>query len=374
MRSLLRQSPGMATWIVAVLFGLNVFLIGFTFSGTAFLIKHEAYRHNGVAIVTRVACTVVPQLLLFWLMPDARGLILGFSLGVFAQASVACRRREAAWPPTNIAARHGRHASTLPTISAVRRAKHLPLDVRALCGELFHPRPLWRQRGWLFRLRFPAGRAADGLARRLRCPRSSSRRRPNPSRRAAAIGCRCGSTWSSRADWPRRSSSQPCCWRGGRSTFTSGSHWGPVADVLIILAPMMAARFVFITVSAAPLVTGRTGWLLARQCGLALAMAGVFLLAKCTRRRFRNLSHALQPEQAIIYLLLVAAITRPAHRHYREAGAGPERAQFGGRGVGNQHRSVRPLENEIGPCRNRARASVDGGSKIGERAGPAQAR
>ena len=77
---------GMPAMVTAALFGAAVFLHAFTFSGTAFLIKHEAYRANGRAIVARAALTGLPQLALYWVLPDERGLTIGFCIGILAQA------------------------------------------------------------------------------------------------------------------------------------------------------------------------------------------------------------------------------------------------------------------------------------------------
>jgi O-antigen/teichoic acid export membrane protein len=96
-----------------------------------------------------------------------------------------------------------------------------------------------------------------------------------------------------------------------------GPGWAPVGDVLVLLAPMMAARFVFITISAAPLVTGRTRWLLVANATLALSMAAIFILAKIRSLSFEAYLQLFSIGTAGLYAVLAAAISLTAYRHYR---------------------------------------------------------
>lgn len=307
----------MATWLAALLFGASVFLIGLCFSGTAFLIKHEAYRQNGVAIVSRSALTVVPQLMLFWIMPDARGLILGFCVGVLAQAMViaaSIRRlglRGATRRQLGTLARRYRQypifdvPSTFLSMFALYAANFFILDLYGP-GEVGYF-------AFAFRLAaLPMALLAGSLSEVF-------------FQKAAKAYQSSGGYW--RPLWFNLAVA------GGASgvifgltlllahwavDIYLGPHWGPVATVLILLAPMMAARFIFITVSAAPLVTGRTGWLLAANAALALAMAGIYGLAKWRGLSFEAYLSLSSLSTAALYLSLVAIIAATAYRRYRE--------------------------------------------------------
>jgi lipopolysaccharide exporter len=59
-----------------------------------------------------------------------------------------------------------------------------------------------------------------------------------------------------------------------------GRDWTEVAEVIIALTPMMALRFVYITISSTPLVIGKPQWLLIGNIILAGTMVGSFALAK----------------------------------------------------------------------------------------------
>jgi O-antigen/teichoic acid export membrane protein len=306
---------GMAGWLAAALFGASVLLIGFTFSGTAFLIKHEAYRHNGIAIVSRVAATVAPQLLLFRIMPDARGLILGFCLGVAAHAAVII---------AGIRKLGLRNARRRQLGAVLRRYRQYPIfDVPSTFLSMF---ALYAANFFILNLYGPQEVGYFGFAFRLA---------------ALPMALLAGSLSEVFFQKAAKSfQSDGVYWRplrfnlvvaGGLAAIIFvltlllarwavdiylGSHWAPVATVLVILAPMMAARFVFITISAAPLVTGRTGWLLAANAALAAAMAGIFGFAKWRGLTFEAYLGLSSIGTAIIYLLLVTIIVATAYRRY----------------------------------------------------------
>jgi O-antigen/teichoic acid export membrane protein len=308
---------GMAAWIVALLFGVSVFLIGFSFTGTAFLIKHEAYRHNGIAIITRVACTVAPQLLLFWLLPDARGLIIGFCAGVLAQAAVLAAGVE----------RLGRRRTPQRRMGMMmRRYRQYPLyDVPSTFLSMF---ALYAANFFILHLYGPDDVGHFAFAFRLAAlPMALLAGSLSEVffQKAAKSFQLTGAYWS-----PLRFNLAVAGVLAAVIFVATlllarwavhiylGPQWGPVADVLIIMAPMMAARFIFITVSAAPLVTGKTGWLLGANAALALSMTAIFLLAKWRGAEFETYLMLSSLSSALIYFVLVAAIGLTAYRHYHE--------------------------------------------------------
>mgnify|MGYP003671054305 FL=1 len=72
--------------IVAVLLGIAIFLTGLCNGASLFILKHEHYKENSLSAVLRTLLTAIPQVGLFYLLPDEIGLIVGFVLGFFAQA------------------------------------------------------------------------------------------------------------------------------------------------------------------------------------------------------------------------------------------------------------------------------------------------
>ena len=310
------EAGALVGWGYSLMFGLSVFLLGFSFSGTAYLIKHEAYRLNGAAIAARALMTVVPQLLFFILLPDARGLVLGFFVGVLAHGAIiahgvrrlgfgrASRRKFGA-----IARRYRQYPlfdvpSTFLSMFSLYAANFFLLDLYGAREVGFF--------AFAFRLAaLPMALLAASLSEVF-------------FQKAAQSFRTTGGYWSTL----RFNLGVAGCLAFLIFIATLllshwvvdiylGPKWGPVADVLIIIAPMMAARFVFVTVSAAPLVIGRTGWLLAANAVLALAMTAAFAVSKWWGFNFETYLAVSSLSVAAIYLALVAAIATTAYRHYR---------------------------------------------------------
>ena len=96
-----------------------------------------------------------------------------------------------------------------------------------------------------------------------------------------------------------------------------GADWDPVATVLILLAPMMAGRFLFVAVSAAPLVSGHTGRLLAANALFAAATVGAYLVADSRALGFNDYLALWSGLLATLYAMMIAAITATTYRFYR---------------------------------------------------------
>ena len=302
--------------LAGLLFGGAVFLTAFMYSGTAFLIKHEAYRRNGIAIVTRAALTAVPQIGLFWLFPDARGLALGFCIGLAAQALVLFagvrklgHRRSRGRRLGGIARRYARYPlmdvpSTFLSAFALYAGNFFLFD---LYGA--------REAGFFslaFRLAaLPMALLAGSLSEVF-------------FQKAAQAYHATGSFWQ-----PLRFNLVVA---GGLAAAVLvatlvlariavdlylGPGWGPVATVLIVLAPMMAGRFLFVAISAAPLVTGRTLWLLSANALLALVPTAIYAFAKWTDIEFVAFLGWMSAAMSLLYAGLVALIVLQAQRTHR---------------------------------------------------------
>jgi O-antigen/teichoic acid export membrane protein len=104
-----------------------------------------------------------------------------------------------------------------------------------------------------------------------------------------------------------------------------GAEWDPVATVLIILAPMMAGRFLLVALASAPLVTGHTGWLLAANLALAAATVGAYVAAKILSLGFTDYLALSSWLSAALYALVIAVIVANTYRRYRRPVSEPQR-------------------------------------------------
>lgn len=72
--------------LFAPILGILVLLIGYCNASAYFLLKHEEYTLNSLSMLFKILFTMVPQILLFYLFPNAMGLILGLFLGYLVQS------------------------------------------------------------------------------------------------------------------------------------------------------------------------------------------------------------------------------------------------------------------------------------------------
>jgi O-antigen/teichoic acid export membrane protein len=307
---------GMPALLSAALFALAVFLIAFNFTGTAFLIKHEAYRANGQAIIARSALTALPQLALFWVLPDERGLTIGFVIGILAQASVLY------WTARRLGRRRSRGRRMGALLS---RYRQYPLyDVPSTFLSVF---TLYAANFFLFDLYGARETGFFAFAFRL------------AGLPMALLAGSLSEVFFQKA--ARAFHSEGAFWKplkfnlavaGGFALLILvltvllarfavriylGADWDPVATVLIILSPMMAARFLFITVSAAPLVTGHTGRLLAANAALAAVTVVAYLVALQWNLGFTDYLALTSVLVSSLYSVIVAGIAIQTHRNYR---------------------------------------------------------
>jgi O-antigen/teichoic acid export membrane protein len=71
---------------LAVMIGIAIFLTGYCNASSMFLLKHEGYNLNSISMVLRTLLTALPQIGLFYLLPNAYGLAGGFVAGFLCQA------------------------------------------------------------------------------------------------------------------------------------------------------------------------------------------------------------------------------------------------------------------------------------------------
>lgn len=313
---LLGPDIGLGRWLAGSLFGGAVFLTALIFSTTAFLIKHEAYRLNGLAIIGRAALTALPQVALFWLLPDARGLTIGFCIGVAAQALVllAGLRR--------LGHRRSR-GRRLPAL-ARRYARYPLFDVPSTFLSMFS---LYAANIFLFDLFGPREAGFYSLAFRL------------AALPMALLAGSLSEVFFQKAAQSYRATGafwQPLRFNlivaGGLAAAVMiatlllariavdiylGPGWDPVATVLILVAPMMAGRFLFHAISAAPLVIGRTAWLLAANALLALVPTAIYGLAKLRGLEFAHFLGLMSGAMSVLYAGLIALIAWQVRRSYR---------------------------------------------------------
>jgi O-antigen/teichoic acid export membrane protein len=292
-----------------ILFSMCVILLAYTYSGSALLLKSEAYGQNSASIIARALLTAVPQILLFFVFPTATGLVAGFVCGLIAQALVMHRAIQ----------RQGMRRATLRQMQAVlSRYRQYPLfdvlstflSMLVLHGLSFFLLELYGADevgyfGFAFRIAAVPMALIAGSLSSVFFQRAAKAHRETGSFTSLlnfnlALGSLiAGLIWIAKliaSSWV--------------IDLYLGSAWAAVADVLILLAPMMALRFVFITVSATPLILGQTLWLLGGRVALAAGMIGTYVAAEFLQANFLQYLQLTSIVIAVIYTLLIAGIWR----------------------------------------------------------------
>ena len=95
---------GIIDMTLAVMIGISIFLTGYCNASSIFLLKHEEYNLNSISIVLRTLLTALPQIGLFFLLPNAYGLAGGFCFGFLCQAIFLALsiRRTVAWRASSV--------------------------------------------------------------------------------------------------------------------------------------------------------------------------------------------------------------------------------------------------------------------------------
>ena len=305
------QIGGFTPTLAGLFFAACVMLLAYSYSGSALLLKNEAYAENSASIIVRALLTAIPQVVLFFVFADATGLIAGFGAGLVAQALVI----------RGAIHRLGTRRTTLRQMKAVlTRYRQYPLfdvpgtflSMLVLHGLSFFLFELYGAEaagyfGFAFRIAgVPMALLAGSLSsvffqRAAKAHREIGSFLPLLNFNLGLGTALAGTIWIAKLVLSK--------WAIG---VYLGSEWGSVADVLILLAPMMACRFVFITVSATPLVLGQTRWLLGARIALGAGCIGTFAAADMLDATFPQYLELTSIVVAGIYVVLIAGIWRRA--------------------------------------------------------------
>lgn len=264
---------------LALLVAAAVLLSGYTLAALALLVRQERYKLYSKSLLVRSATTAVAQIGLWLVLPQALGLILGFCAGFAVQAvilSVALRgivwRRSTRAHRKAIARRYRRQMatdvpSTLLTGVTINVMTLLLLDLYSRAEVGFY--------SLAFRVAvLPLALISGSLSEVFFQKAAASYRRTGGFWNEVRLNILSTTAVSLLIFIPMALLARPLF------GFAFGEPWVPAADLLVLLAPMLAIRFVSSSIQTAPLVVGRASWLLAQNIGLLAAIGAAFLLAK----------------------------------------------------------------------------------------------
>jgi lipopolysaccharide exporter len=104
-------------------------------------------------------------------------------------------------------------------------------------------------------------------------------------------------------------------------SFYLGSKWLPAAEMLICLTPMLALRFISVTIAVVPLIVGRPQVLLINNLALLLAIVASFVSAKFHSLSLLNYLLLNSLSNSVIYIGFIWYIVSETRTKYRTTSA-----------------------------------------------------
>ncbi len=304
--------------VLAPMLFLAVLLTGVTNATTMFLMRHDNFRFASVGVVLRTATTVLFQLGFAWFWPSPLGLIVGFCLGLAAQALLGLRvssQSQGLGRPHKGQMRammrrfKGQVSVDLPgTLLAALSLNLLPFFLQFLYGVRAVGYYAVGQRIAMLPLQL----FNDSLAQVF-------------FQRAARAQEERGEFWQEYRFTLLASGAISLAMLIGMLFLARpvlaiylGPGWDMAATILIIMAPMLAIRSVTMSLATTVFVLKRPAWLLYHNIGGVLAIAAAFAFAWLTEASLEDFLMLLAVLQAVELLLFFAAITMAARRQYRD--------------------------------------------------------
>jgi lipopolysaccharide exporter len=304
--------------ILAPMLFLAVLLTGVTNATTMFLIRHESFRFASTGVVLRTATTVILQLAFALTWQSPAGLIVGFCLGLAAQAimGVIISRRS-----FGIGRPKAQHMRAM--FRRFRPQVSVDLPGSLLAALSFNLIPFFLQ--FLYGIRavgyFSVGQRIAVLPLQLF---NDSLSQVFFQRAARAYEDR-GEFWQEYRFTLIASGLISLAMLIGMLFLARpvlaiylGPGWDTAATILIIMAPMLAIRSVTMSLATTVFVLRKPAWLLYHNMGGVLAIGLAFAFAWSMKASLTGFLTLLALLQGIELLVFFAVITFAARRQYFE--------------------------------------------------------
>ena len=269
---------GVIDLALAAMIGAAIFLTGYCNASSMFLLKHEGYDQHSISMVLRTLLTALPQIGLFFLLPNAYGLAGGFVAGFLCQAIFLALaiRRTVAW-----------RASSLRKLGyVIRRYRRYPLyDIPStlLSSLSLHALNFFllvlystEVAGFYaiaFRLAaLPVTIFSNTLAQVYFQKASRAFQDTGTFRAEMKFNLQVTSVLVILIFVPAAFLAKPVI------GFYLGKDWIMSAQVLIWILPMISLRFISNSIATTGLLIGRPQWLLYNNIAVAMAVLAGFLI------------------------------------------------------------------------------------------------
>lgn len=298
--------------VMAPLLGLCVFLTGFTAAAQLYLMRHDRYRLSSISLVVRTGSAVLAQALLALVARDTLSLVIGYAAGFLAQGLMlaAALLRVGAGRPhrkrMRALFRRYRRQVSIDIPSTFIAALGLNLMTFFLLG-LFNQRTLGFYSLANRIAIVPLQLFNDALGQVF-------------FQKAARSQEHTGGFWSEMKFNVLTSSAISVAvlvgiWLMATPFITLylGRQWAPSAQMLLILAPMLAMRSLCMSVATAVFVLKRPQWLLYHNLANAAVQGAAFAIGWVSGlgvNAFLGLAATLLFGEYLVFALLLIAAAK----------------------------------------------------------------
>lgn len=309
--------------VMAPLLGLCVFLTGFTAAAQLYLMRHDRYRLASVSLVVRTGGAVVAQALLALVARDALSLVIGYAAGFAAQGLMlaAALRQVGTGRPHAVRMRalfrRYRRQVSIDIPSTFIAALGLNLMTFFLLS-LFDQRTLGFYALANRIAIVPLQLFNDALGQVF-------------FQKAARSQERTGGFWSEMKFNVLTSGAISVAVLVGIwllatpfITLYLGRQWAPSAQMLLILAPMLAMRSLAMSVATAVFVLKRPQWLLYHNLANAVVQGAAFAIGWASGlgdAQFLGLASALLLAEYLVFAIALIVLARRGAQFSGTSGA-----------------------------------------------------
>lgn len=302
---------------IAPMAGLVVFLSGYVNASSLLLLREEEFRIRSSSFVLRTLLTAVPQVLLFFVFPGAVGLVVGFCVGMLAQAlllGVAVHRRFGSRAVSIRRVRtmfmrfRGQAVINVPSILL----SAFSLSAMSLFVAILYNPVVVGLYGLAFRLAaLPLSLLANSLSEVFFQRGAKAFRQNGKFWNEMKFSLVTSSAISVAAFLALGLFAEPLL------TFYLGREWREVPAFVVYLAPMLALRFVCVATQAMPLIVHRPRWLFLSNVALVAAMVMVFIFAYLVSLDVMTYIIFTSILLSVLYVIIIALMARTAWIRYR---------------------------------------------------------
>ncbi len=306
-----------ADLIQTLLLGSIVYMTGYSNAATMFLLKHERFRESAQSMVLRTLLTALPQIALFHLIPTAMGMSIGFCVGFAAQSAFLHHfiRFNLPWRSTTkkqmrcVLYKYRRYLQfDVPS----QFLSILSLTALNYCLlYLFAPKEVGYYSVSYRLAALPLGVFSSSLSHVFFQKASKSFQERSVFWNELKFNLYTSAALSFVIYSLLALLAEPL------TEIYLGPNWLPAADIFVYISPMLALRFVSVTIATTPLVIGKPQVLLINNVCLLISIGVAFLIAQHGELGLAPYLVLNTITTSTVYLVFIVYIVVVTRKNYR---------------------------------------------------------